>query len=65
LLLKRLFDPGGLLVWATDGQQLGCRANLDFPNWVDTMRAGDFDGDGDDELFVMQANGLLVIRDRI
>ncbi len=65
LLLKRLFDPGALLIWATDGQHLGCRVSLDFPTWPDTMRAGDLDGDGDDELLVLQANGLLVVRDRI
>jgi hypothetical protein len=64
MLLMRVSNPGALLMWADEGQHLGCRAVVDVTD-VGMVRAGDLDGDGDDELFILQTNGLLVVRDRI
>jgi hypothetical protein len=64
MLLMRDSDAGALLMWSDEGQHLGCRAVVDVTD-VGMMRAGDLDGDGDDELFILQSNGLMIVRDRI
>jgi hypothetical protein len=62
ILFTRAGSDNGeaMLVWASDEQLAGCMAEVPgIPDVVNGLRAGDLDGDGDDELAMFTNDGEL------
>jgi hypothetical protein len=64
ILYLNYVDAGGTLVWADGDALIDCRASVvDVPQEIIDVRAGDLDGDGDDEIVALRDNGALYVRD--
>jgi hypothetical protein len=64
LLARAGLEGGGTLVWSEGDQPLDCAASIaEVPREVMGARAGDLDGDGDDEVALFMQNGALRVLD--